>query len=99
MKINNTIDYLILYLEGKEYFTVEQVSEALKIDRNDIVNAIHQLRIRQGWSIIKENRTAYERAWRCNAVTNRGRERGEPYKHDPNEPYWERTRYVILKRP
>ena len=114
MKTNNTIDILILCLEGKEYFTAEETSEALKIDRDDIVNAIHQLRIRQGWSIIKENRTAYEREWRTPRykqifkierdvrdypIHNRGREKGELYEHDSNESYWERTQYVILKRP
>lgn len=92
------IQSLVQYLDGRDWFQAEDAAEKLSIDVKYIRQAIHKLRVLPGWSIKEENRKAYWRATHRSPVIT-DRKKGEKYDHDPNEPEWDRTAYVILKRP
>ena len=94
----NKIETLVMVLEvrlrGESYVTAEALSEQLKETRADVQRALQILGTR-GWSVRPRNHLAYGRSFRKGPVMNRGRRKGEPYDHDPHEPYWARTTYAV----
>ena len=98
---------LISKLKNGDYYTLEDLSSELGVEKSDVHKSFMRLCKLEGWSIRPYNRLPY---WRQNFNTsfgdhvrpypryNRGRAKGEKYDHDTSEPDWLRTLYVV-RRP
>lgn len=96
MKIDEIDKTLLVILENGNYYSLEELSSKLGVDKADIHRSFIRLCKLQGWSIRPYNRLPY---WRGFGVFhNRGRNKGEKYDHDNAEPDWLRTLYEV-KRP
>ena len=95
-----TVQDLAKALQGKEYFTVEELSEELSISQGEVHRALLKLRVQPGWSIIASNHVAYGRHLvGPHTANNRWRKKPKTAAdYDPNEPEWTPTVFCIEKR-
>jgi len=102
-----TVQDLAKALQGKEYFTVEELAEELSISQGEVHRALLKLRVQPGWSIIASNQVAYGRhlvgphRWPDAPPKASHRWRKKPKTaadYDPNEPEWTPTVFCIKKR-
>jgi hypothetical protein len=112
MKPEDIDKNLLGLLENEGYYSLEELSSKLNVDKADIHRSFMRLCKLEGWSIRPYNRLPYWRqdfygaSWdKVNQCVvrpyprhNRGRAKGEKYDHDTVEPDWLRTKYVV-RRP
>ena len=92
---------LFALLESGESYSLEALSERLGVSRGEIHRAFTRLRVLPGWSIHSHNQTPYGRQvvdGRKRRLPLYRRPKGTPYEHDPHEPDWQRTLYLV-RRP
>lgn len=87
-------------LQGKEYFTVEDIAEEFGVSQGEVHRALLKLRVQPGWSIIASNQVAYgRRLVGPHTANNRWRKKPKTAAdYDPNEPEWKPTVFCIEKR-
>ena len=81
-------------LQGREYFTVEELAEELSISQGDVHRALLKLRVQPGWSIIERNQIADGRCWPGGS----GRNKPKTSSLTDYEPEWEPAEFYINKR-
>lgn len=107
MKPEDIDKNLLGLLENEGFYSLEELSSKLNVDKADIHRSFMRLCKLEGWSIRPYNRLPYWRGFgvlfngmgiRNHPRYNRGRAKGEKYDHNTAEPDWLRTLYVV-RRP
>lgn len=94
-RVSDAVVFMRLTLRNGEYVTAEAIGERLKLEKADVHRAFRLLSREPGWSFTPSNSTPY---WRQRGPnTSRGREKGQPYRHDAAEPDWSRTYYLVRR--